>query len=399
MKIGILGNMNNMYFSLARYLADEGYTCELLVFDGEPSHFHPDADTFEGHPKLIIKQVQWGDAAGFLKMRRQAADDLAAYDFLIGNGTAPAFAHATGRVLDLFVPYGHDLYQYPFGHIVHPIRQLSYWTMAWHQLRGIRQCPYIMFDKTNASFDKVFQRLKYRGKRITCPAPLFYSKEYDETLEQHKDSNPYFSVLQNLRSQNELLILQHIRQVWKWRPDHWNLKGNDHLVKGYAKFLADNPSRKVKLLLFEYGIDVDRTKKLVADLQLNDHVQWFPKTLRKNLVSFIQASDVVVGELHHPWNTYCVVLETLAMGKPLIHKRDDAYLEDAYPELYPMLHASSPESVCNALQFILQNNEAKEEMGRKGRAWFDKYCVEDPVRQISCLIAEKQNGLHGQGSL
>ncbi|WP_345238647.1 glycosyltransferase [Flavisolibacter ginsenosidimutans] len=398
MKIGILGNMNNMYFSMARYLADEGYDCELLIFDNEPLHFRPHADTFEGQYRLVVKQVDWGDPAHFLKKRTKAAADLAAYDFLIGNGAAPAFVHAAGRVIDLFVPYGEDLYRYPFSHFVHPVRQLSYWTMAWHQLRGIRQSPHILFDKTNPEFDKVFERLKYRGNRITNPPPLFYSKEYDECLLQQEQKNPHFTELQELRNQNELLVLQHIRQIWKNRRDPWNMKGNDRLIRGYAQFLSNNSLRKTKLLLFEYGDDVESTKKLIAELKLQEHVRWFPKSLRKDLMLFIKASDVVVGELYYAWNTYCVALETLAMAKPFIHNRNDAYLADAYPELYPMFQASSPDCICRALESVAQNKEAAAEMGCKGRAWFEKYCVQEPLQKIGQLIEAKQKALHGQKS-
>lgn len=395
MKIGILGNMNNMYFSLARYLADEGYDCDLLVFDHEPAHFHPSADTFDGHPNLAIKYLTWGDAAHFLLKRRQAAADLQPYSFLIGNGTAPAFVHAAGRVLDLFIPYGEDLYRLPFATLVHPLRQLSYLALAWHQRQGIRQAPHLLFDKTNPRFDRVFQRINYKGTRTVSPPPLLYSKEYETALAQRQTSNPYFSVLQELRSQNDLLVLQHARQFWKPHSDQWSMKGNHHLIEGYAKFLAANPSCRARLLLFEYGLDVKHTKKLIDGLGLGKQVVWFPKTVRKNLMTFIQMSDVVVGELEHPWNTYCVMMEALAMNKPLIHNRNDAYLTDAYPELYPMLQASSAGDVCQALQAALHNKEAMREMGEQGKAWFDEYCVKKPLRHITRLIEEKQKGLHG----
>jgi hypothetical protein len=394
MKIGILGNMNNMYFSLARYLADEGYDCGLLVFDSEPDHFHPSADTFETEFHFAIKQLSWGDPAHFLKNRKQAAEDLAAYDFLIGNGTAPAFVHAIGRTLDIFIPYGDDLYALPFGPIVHPLRQIQYWAMAWHQRKGIRSCPYILFDKTNAEFDSVFRRLNYRGQRIISPPPLFYSKEYEEVLARQEPANPHIAALQKLRAENDLLVLQHIRQVWKAHRDRWSMKGNDHLVKGYAQFIAANPGVKTKLILLEYGADVHHTKKLIDALQLNDWVVWFPKTLRKHLMTFIQFSDVVVGELHYSWNTYCVVLETLAMGKPLIHKRYDAYLADAYPELYPVLHGACADTVTKGLQTVYHDKKASLEMGRKGKEWFRKYCVERPLQEIKRVIAEKQTQRH-----
>lgn len=396
MKIGILGNMNNMYFSLARYLADEGYDCDLLVFDDEPDHFHPTADSFTVPANLVVKQVNWGDAAQFIKKRRQAEASIKSYSFLIGSGTAPAFVHAAGAVLDLFVPYGHDLYRFPFGHLVHPVRQLSYWTMAWHQLRGIRQCPHIMFDKATPAFDRVFRRLKYTGERIVSPVPLFYGKEYEANREKIWQANPYFSILQQLRSENDLLILQHIRQFWRWHPDHWHMKGNDCLIEGYARFVAAHPSCKTKLLLFEYGLDVAQTKRLIDRYNLNAYVLWFPKALRKNLMLFIQLSDVVVGELHHAWNTYCVALETLASAKPLMHNRNDAYLADAYPDLYPMLQASSADDVYNGLKTVWKNKEAMHKMGEEGKAWFDEYCVKKPIQHIIRLIQEKQKRLHGQ---
>ncbi len=47
MKIGVIGNMNNMYFSLTRYLLDEGFDCEQLIFDYEAEHFHPSYDSYE----------------------------------------------------------------------------------------------------------------------------------------------------------------------------------------------------------------------------------------------------------------------------------------------------------------------------------------------------------------
>ena len=120
-------------------------------------------------------------------------------------------------------------------------------------------------------------------------------------------------------------------------------------------------------MLFEYGTDVDHTKKLIVDLGIEQYVVWFPKMLRKDLMLFIKMSDVVIGELYNSWNTYCVVLETLAMGKPLMHKRNDRDLNGAYKELYPMIHASSSQTVCEGLEETVQNKIGMEEIGAKGQ--------------------------------
>ena len=183
------------------------------------------------------------------------------------------------------------------------------------------------------------------GVRITCPPPLFYHKEYDSELCARQSENPYLPRLRELREKNDILILQHTRQFWKKSRDKWNLKGNDVLIKGYGEFLQMNPSVKSNLILFEYGIHVDASKNLIKELGIENHVTWLPKMPRKYLVSVIQISDLVVGELHHSWLTYCVVLETISMAKPLMQKRTDSEFLVAYSELYPMLHATSPASV------------------------------------------------------
>ena len=231
MKIGIIGNMNNMYFPLARYLADEGYDCDLLLFDYEPSHFHPSADTFQKEFNFKIKKLNWGDPAHFFRTQKQAKEDLKEYSFLIGNGTAPAFVNRMGRVLDLFIPYGEDLYIWPFAPLVHPLRQIPYIGLAWHQFKGIQRCPFILFDKTSPAFEKVFQKLRYTGKRIVSPPPLFYYKEYEKELGRHAATNPYFNLLNQLRAENDLLVLQHIRQFWRRYRDKWHMKGNDLLLE------------------------------------------------------------------------------------------------------------------------------------------------------------------------
>jgi hypothetical protein len=107
-------------------------------------------------------------------------------------------------------------------------------------------------------------------------------------------------------------------------------------------------------------------------------------------MSFIQVSDVVVGELFHSWLTYCVVLETISMAKPLMQKRIDSEFINTYPELYPMLHATTPEEVCKGLEKVLNNKEETKQLGEKAREWFLQYCVEKPLAEIKRIIKEKE---------
>lgn len=385
MKIGIIGNMNNSYFSLTRYLRDEGYDCELLIFKNEPDHFDPSYDTVSDDYKAYCKRLSWGDPANFLTQDFSIIkEDLKPYDFLIGNGPAPGYVARVGRKLDIFIPYGFDLYALPFYRIVHPFRLSSYFKLAHYQKRGIKESSYILFDRTNKVFETVFKRLHYDGKRIISPAPMLYYKDYLNDM--LVATNPLLARLGKTRRENDILLVQHTRQVWRNPSDPWSNKGNDLLIKGYAKFLKQYPDIRIKLVLFEYGADVNDTKKLISSLHINEDVIWVPKMGRSSLMQVLKMSDLVIGELHHSWLTYGVVLEALCLSKPLMQKRIDKEFSGDYAELYPMVHADSVETVFEALEKVAQNRKEMADIGMGGQAWFMKYCVMKPLEEIIQIV-------------
>ncbi len=391
MKVGIIGNMNNMYFSLTRYLLDLGYDCDQLIFDYEPAHFHPSSDSNNAELINHCKELSWGDPARFLHLNfSQIKKDLEPYSFLIGSGPAPAFVNRIGRKLDIFIPYGDDLYSLPFFRIVHPVRTPAYLALAYYQMKGIRATPYVIFDKTNVRFEKIFAKLKYKGQRIFSPPPLLYHKEYaaEKMIKNEKD-NPGLSVMRKLRADNDLVIVQHIRQLWKRHSDIWSNKGNDKLIKGFADFINMHPGIKAKLILFEYGTDVQYSRQLIDQLGMQENVIWFSKMPRKHIMYVIDNCDMVVGELIHSWLTYCVVFEALCMGKPLMHKRIDKDFTEEYTSLYPMIYADSQETILEGLKQLLKKKEELIQLGIKGKEWFLHYGVKKPVDHIVEIIKKK----------
>jgi len=395
MKIGIIGNMNNSYFSLARYLRDEGYNCELLILANEPTHFNPAYDTLSEDYTTYCKQVSWGDPGDFLKQDFSVVkNDLASYQFLIGSGPAPAYVTKVGRELDIFIPYGYDIYSLPFLRLVHPRRQLAYAAVARYQRSGINKCSYILFDRTNKAFEKLIKKLNYPGKRIISPAPMIYHKDYENGWQEQRETGPLQQQLKKLKEETEVLLVQHTRQVWKKSSDNWSYKGNHLLIEGYAQLLKANPLLKIKLVLFEYGDDVAETKKLINQLGIEDAIVWMPKMARNKLMTVLAASDIIIGELHHSWFTYGVVLEALCMGKPFMHKRIDGEFIDDYPVLYPMLHASSAQSVYSELEKAIKDKDGTKVIGAKGREWFLNYCVSLPISSITTIIDKKSSTVY-----
>jgi len=273
--------------------------------------------------------------------------------------------------------------------MVHPFRLPAYLRLRIYQRKGIKESAYTLFDRANTSFEKIFSKLQLSGERIISPLPMLYHKEYEAQPEENGKEG-LMQQLSHLRAENDLLFVQHARQIWKKSPDFWSYKGNNFLIEGFGKFIQAFPSVKAKLILFDYGADVKHSKKLIAAIGLSDSVVWMPKMPRKKLMKILSIADLIVGELFHSWNTYGVVVEALCMGKPFMHKRIDKEFSGDYEELYPMLHADSAATVFNGLEWISNNKRQAEELATDGRAWFMKYCVEYPLEKIDNIIKAKQ---------
>lgn len=65
MKIGLLGNMNNGFFPFTRFLREQGFSAELLMFNEEFDHFHPSADSYDLDFMSYCSQLKWGSSRKF----------------------------------------------------------------------------------------------------------------------------------------------------------------------------------------------------------------------------------------------------------------------------------------------------------------------------------------------
>lgn len=391
MKIGLIGNMNNLSFAIARHLKDYGYDTEVLIYNDDPKHFYPDQDTYTDNYKSFTRQINWGDPGGFLKLSKQDIHkDTDQFDFVMGCGIIPAAMEKIGRRLDLFTPYGYDLYSLPFYKIVHPLRIPSYFKVAQMQRRGILNTPCMIFDKTNKDFEKLIYSLKYKGRRIISTIPMLYNSEYNEKkILEHLHLHPQIIELKKIREQNEIVFLQHIRQVWKKQRNKWALKANDLLLKGYAVFLQRNKKVSSKLILFEYGTDVMETKKLAAELKIEKHIFWLQKMPRKFVMITLYFADLIIGEMENSWLTYGAVCEALCMGKPFMHKRIDEEFKNDYDYLYPMIYADSVETVVKGLEGAIFKKKDYLQMGIEGRNWFNRYFIDEPLKNIIEIVKDR----------
>lgn len=398
MKIACLANMNNMMFVLCRYLRDEGYDVHLITLSDEPVHFTPSADTYSNDYLNYFSVLPYTKSTIYSEEAIAAVKSkLDEFDFFIGTDIAPALLALIGKKLDVFIPHGSDVYTFPFE-TERPSKTNEVWwlrekdTLRKFHLTGIEYTSVILFpEEYNIRFP-FKNKLKTGATYYNTSGPMVYSPQYKNiTANPRVQALPTFEFFSRLRAENDLLVFSHSRHNGFHKDPTVVLyqKGNDILIKGFANFTKSHPDISSKLILFEYGRNVDASKTLIKTLNIEENVVWMPIMPRNEIMFGLNISDMACGHFKTSWLTCGVVNETLASDKPLLHNRDDVLYEDDYPELYPILNVKSPEDVTNWLASYVKEPDKFKKEAEAGSKWLLEHTVHYPLQIIKETIEKK----------
>lgn len=387
-KIALMGNMNNGHYCLMRYLSDLSFDCTLLLFNNEMSHFSPSSDTYAHDRFDKIKKLDWG-APELLKFtkKNKIIDDLKPYNFFIGNGYSPAYLAKASMKLDIFVPYGSDLYEATIYGLKRYLIQNN--VLTFFQRKGIYQSKYIHLPKTNQIYDKRVKKLSPISEKITCFKPQIYLPEYLESNSNFKNyTNQNIEKIIKLKK-NNFIFISPSRHYWKNKSKkNPNNKGNDKLIYAWEKFINDHKPNSI-LVLFEYGNDFLASKKLIMKLNLDETIIWMPLSPRKEILRMISFVDVVMGEFTHSWYIGGLSMEAISMGKPLITHRDEKYISNFYQDKYPILNAYSIDEIYNKIVFSYQNKNTILKIGEIAKKWYKKNVINSFLKTYQKIINKK----------
>jgi len=392
MKIALIGNMNNNFSSLCRYLLDEGYDAHLFQYITDPNHFHATADTFEGQLDGRIHSVDWCIPTQLISYNvEKIKDELSSFDFIIACGPTLAFLNKANIRVDVFIPYGSDVYSLPqIEWSRNPLYFLKRLYFRYFQLKGIQQSRLMIIEKQSQWVEDIICSLNYKGKREEVSIPMLHIPTYEAVSERNQKSLDFFSTYKQIRKEYDLMIFHQSRHSWKNPRDKVEMKGNDILFKGFKKFTQIYPEVKACIVTLEYGGEVGESKRLIKQLQLEGNVIWLPKQNRKELMMGVSMSDLVVGELYNSYNLYGVIVEGLAVAKPIMQKRKNADFLKAYSTLHPILYADDEESVCKGLTEIMENPAKYKEYGRQGQQWY----IDNIVNKFLGIIKQEIEAKH-----
>lgn len=387
MKVALLGNMNNLFFATTRHLRAAGVDAHLFLFDDTPSHFHPSQDTFSLDYQSYTTALPYGTWTTFSSTPASAiAEATRGFDFLIGTGTAPALLHRAGKKLDVFLAYGEDLLFFP-GWLGIPDRKTltTVFTLPYHQRRGIREAA-VCIGMTSPRDDALYAKLGIRGKRVTAPVPLLCSLEFSpEKMPEYFDRSHFYKYFKELRDSADLLVFSHSRIVIDKTV---NYKGTEKLIAGFASFVKRHPELRTKLAIVEYGPDIARARELIQSLGVAEHVRWFPLMARKEALLGLSLADIACGEFGYSWLFGGAITECIAMGKPMLHYREDS--DFAPSDLFPILPAKSAEDIAAQLERWIHDREAVLKVGRDAKSFFDRTLIDAGVNTLVALIEEKR---------
>jgi hypothetical protein len=383
-KIALLGNMNNNFSAICRYLLDCGYDAKLFTFDYEKDypHFHPSADCYDDSWKAYTHELSWGSAKTYSRISKKYLKEFFEdFDIIIGCGYAPAFIQKAGRRLDIFAPHGSDINELPYL-LNYTLKDIGrYLLVGLSQKKGIINSRHVFSGLWPKHKEMQISSLGLMGARHFSAIPFLYEPQYSTAVELGND--PLLNQVQHLKNSCDILIFHHIRHSWKNTVDP---KGNDILFQGVSLFTEKNPDVRVKILTFEYGNDVLLSKELIKHLGLEGVVYWLPISNRKDIMKMMSFSDIVVGELHDSYCTYGAIVEGMILCKPIMHKRDDHLYLDSYENLYEMIHASTPADVEIGLVNYLANPDKYKSIGLMANNWVRKNLIDEPLSRIIQII-------------
>jgi glycosyltransferase involved in cell wall biosynthesis len=165
-----------------------------------------------------------------------------------------------------------------------------------------------------------------------------------------------------------------------------DIKGNDKFLRAFGSFVKTG-NKNVKLILINKGTDVNISKKIIADLNINKYVEWVEQMEKSGIRDFESIPNcVVVDQFWHDdiGKRYKLdkdnpkmgfgfgAIEAMAAAKPLITAFSDTKF---YNELTPAIFSCFTEKeILNSLLTIYEmSKEMRKEIGKKGQKFVKQW--------------------------
>jgi glycosyltransferase involved in cell wall biosynthesis len=368
--------MCNYAYVTAKFLRRRGVEARLWLRDTKAPVCRPeehDPELKEGYPDWIkpFDLPKWRYFF-FAKKTWNHISELGDCDVIHTSQNGPIFAMLTKRPY-IFQSTGIDFYEAPFGQ-----GSLKSHFGAFLTRLSLRRAQRLLIgNPTMALVQQALQRLQLTNVGY-LPIPI--------DTEKFAPYNAYKKAALRAPYDCEFVFFHPTRQVWK-------LKGNDHLLRAYARFVKDTGKRCI-LIAVRASYDCDDGPKLVEELGIQQHVRWVNLIDQHELVNYYNLADAVFDQFVTGAFGSCA-LEAWSCGTPVfIHLHDH---RSWYPHNPPAVNVSTEQEIYERLIALCEDRRQLAALGARSREWILQYHGGDTVidRYIA-LYEEVLNEIQGK---
>ena len=238
------------------------------------------------------------------------------------------------------------------------------------------------------------------AERLGVPAHRFIPHPVNEDFEEAEEAEASASLRQRLRRVlgAEFLIFHPSRQHWgPERHPSWE-KGNDILIRGFARFVREM-CPEAGAVFVEWGRTVDRSKQLLDSLGVADRVLWVPPMPNRAMIGHLRACDLLADQFF--LGAFGSTMpKALLHGSPAMLYLDESRHGWCFPEMPPVVNVSTPEEVFEGLRRVYADPAYRKWLIDRGRAWYHRYhsaavITERFTEAIAAVLAEDLPAAHG----
>ena len=381
-RVALLGNVANCLLPIALALREAGIHADLFVDDAAPAVSRPENVDRALASAAWIKRGRWFPAwSALVPWLSPVVRSLREYDLVVVSGAGPIYAQWSRRPWCWWVS-GHDLTVAPFPWVfrsTYPTwrRRAAAFPLALWQRRAARRAHRIWVQPF-APFQEAIRQLQLSSPPV---ASAYLPLSVTPGLVPPADPGPDLAAILDRMARADLAVFHPSRMMMDssypaQRSGQW--KGNDRLLRGLAELSTRRPELDVVLVAVDSpsSRDTRRARALTSELGIDERVLWARPAAseafdRSEMAAMYEASDVVAVEFASGWFGN-VVLEGLAMGRPVVSGIDEDPMAVLYPSGHPIISAFEPAAIARALEDLV-DPARRAEVGEAGLQWIEAH--------------------------